>query len=170
MSSNERGSTSDTLPGCAESGSQVRERYVSDLDDIPTHHASADAADNVRMLQMENAALIDGLRALNDQVRRLEAERNLFLLAGTEQRGLPAMQRPAELKEQMPDFAVHSARQDEYPNFMKRGRPVIRASEGARRTRSEEAPRTPGLRGTGEACKQNCATIVIGEHARMEYQ
>ena len=92
MSSNERGSTSDTLPGCAESGSQVRERYVSDLDDIPTHHASADAADNVRMLQMENAALIDGLRALNDQVRRLEAERNLFLLAGTEQRGLPAMQ------------------------------------------------------------------------------
>lgn len=38
---------------------------------------------NMKMLQMENAALIDGLRALNEQVQKLEAERNRLLEAGS---------------------------------------------------------------------------------------
>jgi hypothetical protein len=43
----------------------------------------ANAAEQARMLQIENAALIDGLRALNEQVKRLEAERSHLLEAGS---------------------------------------------------------------------------------------
>jgi len=43
--------------------------------------AAPPPAPSARMLQMENAALIQGLRALNEQVQRLEEDRNRLLEA-----------------------------------------------------------------------------------------
>ena len=45
---------------------------------------------NARMLEAENAALIQGLRALNEQVKKLEAERDQ-LLAGNMRTVSPAV-------------------------------------------------------------------------------
>lgn len=51
-------------------------------------HRLAHPVPNVRMLQMENAALIDGLRALNEQVKKLEQDRNRLLEAGAHLRSV----------------------------------------------------------------------------------
>ena len=58
---------------------------------------------NARMLETENAALIDGLRALNEQVRKLEAERNQLLLAARDGRSAPHLEEvPQERPAQQP--------------------------------------------------------------------
>ena len=47
---------------------------------------------NVRMLQMENAALIDGLRALNEQVKKLEEDRNRLIETGSHPRSVASQE------------------------------------------------------------------------------
>jgi len=57
----------------------VLEETSLSVDESPL--AAPPPALSARMLQMENAALIQGLRALNEQVQRLEEDRNRLLEA-----------------------------------------------------------------------------------------
>ena len=79
------------------------------------------AAEQARMLQIENAALIDGLRALNAQVKQLEAERSHLLEAGSarsqEQELRPPSTNSWASRSRSGELAsVHCARRDPQQN------------------------------------------------------
>jgi len=74
-------SRDDASEECCEGSGVVRDaaNYSGEYSPAPQR---ANAAETARMLQIENAALIDGLRALNEQVKRLEADRDRLLAEG----------------------------------------------------------------------------------------
>lgn len=74
-------SRDDASEECCEGSGAIRDAADHSVEYSPAP-ARANAAETARMLQIENAALIDGLRALNEQVKRLEADRDRLLAEG----------------------------------------------------------------------------------------
>ena len=79
MSSQPDGGDAPARPGDSSLGGSVLDGSVLGQAAEAQHLSVTFERPNVRMLEAENAALIDGLRALNEQVRKLEAERDQLL-------------------------------------------------------------------------------------------